>query len=529
MIENLKKFIYEKRILILCILVFIFTLIIRIAAINMKQDMFVDEMFTTQIANYNQYYWGTSVPIEPNIHLNGYELKQKLLALTPSLKDTISDIANLHQYTRDTPHSNLYYSLYRLWFNGWGEFNLKKFIVHGATLNLIFFTISFIYLYKILKKLFKNETALIPFGLFTAFASTAAITNTTFIRPYALQEMFFLILTYTFIRYWEHIGNTEHTYKIINVFSTGLIIALTFLTGYYSSFLILMYAVLLLARAIRLKNYDALRFMITTAITAGYLIFLIYPGVCFVLFSYRAKEAYNNSFTLGNFKVFLMYTPLIIIRYFLCLPLIIIIMAYFNKIRKEKVFTSYSKLVNIILVISIIWAILILYLCPYKNIRYIMSITPLLMLIFPLIAANLKKKNIFIPLIITIFLLNIFIALSEFIGLNFRKYIPFPAKIEFMKNFHQNKFIFLEDKTLPVLIIQDAMQSPVHVYTQLADNQVYYTSNGTPKNIPFNHFYTIRNLRDTAYNTEELPKNFKRIKYAENCADDYICEEYIKN
>ncbi len=526
--DNLKNFIRSKGLILSCIFVFLIAFFIRVAAIDFKQDLFIDEVYTTQIANYNPYFEGVAVPLQAGMQETGYNIKQKILALEPSFKDTISDIVNLHTYTRDTPHSNFYYTLYRLWFNGWGEFNLKKFIIHGASLNLIFFAGSFLYLYKILKRLFQNDKVLVPFGLFTTFMSTAAITNTTFIRPYALQEMFFLILTYTTIKYWDYIADKEHKYKIIDVFILGLTIALTLLTGYYSVALIGLYTLLLLYRTIKLKNYDALRFFITTMCATGLIVFLLYPGICFVLFSYRAKEAYNAFSQINNIGILVKYTPIIILRYLFSIPLIVTIIYYLRKCKFRENTNKYISLASILMFIGIIWSIFILFLAPYKNIRYIMPATALVMLIFPLIASRLKVKKWFITIVSAILILNIFIAISEFIGLNFRKYIPIPPKIEFLSNIEKDNFIFLENKDLPVYIIQYGMQSPGALFTQFEDKQIYYISNETPQNIPYAHFYVIRRTGDTQFPQKKIPGNYILINTKSFKYDHFTCDEFIK-
>ncbi len=526
--ENLRNFIRDRGLILSCIFVFVLAFLVRVAAIDFKQDLFIDEIFTTQIANYNQYFEGTPTPLQPGIIKNGYDLKQDLLAINPSFKDTINDIINLHTYTRDTPHSNFYYTLYRLWFNGWSEFNLKKFITHGASLNLIFFAGSFLYLYKILKRLLQNDSILVPFGLFTTFMSTAAITNTTFIRPYALQEMFFLILTYTTIKYWDYIADKEHRYKILDVFTLGLTIGLTLLTGYYSMALIGFFALLLLYRTIKLKNYDALRFFITTMFATGLIVFLLYPGICFVFFSYRAKETYNAFGDIKNLSIVMKYVPIIILRYLFSIPLIVAIIYYLRKCKFKDNTNKYFKLAAILMSIGIIWSLFILFLAPYKNVRYIMPATALIMLIFPLIASCLKVKKWFITIVSAILILNIFIAVSEFIGLDFRKYIPIPPKIEFLTNIEKNNFIFLEKQDLPVYIIQYGMSSPTYAYTQLADSQKYYIYARNPKIIPDNHFYVLRMRTDTFFPVEDLPADYILINSKRIRSDGYYCEEYIK-
>lgn len=528
MFQTIKEFLRSKQVIICCILVFIFATIVRVYSINLKQDLFIDENSTTQIASYNKYWLGTPFAMEPNLKLTGEEIKQKQFSLDPSFKATISDIVNLHKYTRDTPHTNFYYTLYRLWFNGWSEFNIKSFMVHGCTLNLIFFAVSFLYLYKILKRLFPNSL-LIPFGLFTAFLSTSTISNTIFIRPYALQEMFFMIITHTVIKQWDYLDEKNHRYTILQAFSLGLITALTFLTGYYSAFLIVMYALLLFYKAFRNKNFDAMKFFIVSAIASGYMIFMLYPGVCYVFFSYRAKEAYRTILDLLNLKYFLLHTPIIILRYLYCIPLIAVLIYYLNKIRKEKLSSpEITKIYPILFAISGIWALFILYICPYKRLRYVMSICPILLLIFPYIASFFPKKKTFGTIVTIIFLLNIFIALSDYLGFSFRKYIPFPAKIDFITNQKYDRLIFLKNPDLPVYIISDGLLAPAWLYPNLDDNQIYYTTNVTPTNIPYNHFYTIRNNAKTPYAPKDFPPNYKRLDVKNECADFYICEEYIK-
>lgn len=523
-----KKFYKGRGLILSCIFVFVLAFLVRVAAINVKQDLFIDEVYTTQIANYNPYFEGVAVPLPSGMQETGYNIKQKILAINPSFKDTINDIINLHTYTRDTPHSNFYYTLYRLWFNGWNEFNLKKFITHGASLNLIFFAGSFLYLYKILKRLFQNNSVLVPFGLFTTFMSTAAITNTTFIRPYALQEMFFLILTYTTIKYWDYIADKEHRYKILDVFTLGLTIGLTLLTGYYSIALIGFFALLLLYRTIKLKNFDALRFFITTMFAAGLIVFLLYPGICFVLFSYRAKETYNAFSQIDNIGLIIKYTPIIILRYLFSIPLIATIIYYLRKCKFIDNTNKYFKLAAILMFIGILWSIFILYVAPYKNIRYIMPATALIMLIFPLIASCLKVKKWFITIVSAILVLNIFIAISDFVGLNFRKYIPIPPKIEFLTNIEKNNFIFLENQDIPVYIIQYGMQSPGAIFTQFADKQIYYITNETPQNIPYTHFYVIRRTGKTQFPQKNFPANYILINTQTFKYDYFACDEFIK-
>ena len=107
MFKQIINKISSKKVLLLSILVFILAFVVRVYGISLKQDMFVDETFSTQISNYNQYYSGISVPLDGNQILTGEEIKQEIMGLNPSVKDVISDVVALHKFTRDTPHSKL--------------------------------------------------------------------------------------------------------------------------------------------------------------------------------------------------------------------------------------------------------------------------------------------------------------------------------------------------------------------------------------------------------------------------------------
>lgn len=527
MFKQIINKISSKKVLLLSILVFILAFVVRVYGISLKQDMFVDETFSTQISNYNQYYSGISVPLDGNQILTGEEIKQEIMGLNPSVKDVISDVVALHKFTRDTPHSNLYYSLYRVWFLGYGKFELKKFITHGCTLNLVFFAVSFYYMHKLLKKLFHKESLLVPFGLFCAYLNTASISTTLFIREYALQECLFVALTYYVLKYYEFIGQKTTTYGIKDVVKLALVVSLTFLSGYYSTVLILLYAGLLIWRAIRLKDLDFLRFLFATAVATIYTIFLLYPGVIAVFTSYRTVETGNKILGLKNLQESFLYGLLITIKYFYCIPIIVLITYWFNKIRKNHFVTEIHPIFKKIYICALIWFVAIIFIAIYKLLRYVMPVTPLLMLIFPYVASFLPKRKTYITILTCIYCLNLFLAFSSYWGMNIRGYVPFAAKIDFITNYNHQNFLFKKDTSLPVFIIQDGLQGPTASYIFLEDKQKYYITNETPRVFPSRHFYTIRYIVDSFSKPAELSPIYQRIGEPKKCDDFYVCEEYV--
>ena len=526
--ESLKNFFKTKRNILIITGIFLLGLIARIICIYLKQDIFLDEGSTTIISSYKDYWY---LPAPAGAY-SGFELKQLFLGLKPAFIDALKDITNLYKYNNDPSHTNLYYTLYRLWFIGKGNFQLKEFIIHGCMLNLFFFAGTFIYLYKILSKLFDKNNILISFGLFTTVMSLACISNTIFIRTYALQELFFTISTYYLIKYLDFIDEKNHIYKIKDLIVFSLVISFTLLTGFYAAILLFLYAGWLVIKALLRKNISAIYFIITAGILSLYLVFLFYPGIIYAFGSYRAMESYSAFADTENLKYLLLHSVLIVLKYIYCIPVIILFAYYLKNIVKKRLTPEYPKsdIIMPILVISAVWTLIILYICPYKTLRYIMPICPLLTLIFPYIANFNYKKRAFIIWIIAIMFLNYFIGISEVYVFKYRKYIFLPSKIDFLKNQHYDRFLFLQNPELPVYIISDGIVMPQNILPYLPDGQKYIVTTTTPQNIPYKHFYTIRVINISPFKPDELSQiKYKLVNEKYGCSNGFVCGEYIKN
>lgn len=170
----------KKHIKIACLIVLFFAIFIRFYALNYKDTLENDEIFSIIISNCTEYGWSKNFPIN---HLyTGKQLKDLFLWNDASLRDAISDIKRLYIYNYDPPHTNLYYSLLRLTFIGVGEFNLTQTILKAGCLNISIFCLGFFLMFKLLQLLFGKKSSLVPFGLFVAFFSTASISNTVYIN-----------------------------------------------------------------------------------------------------------------------------------------------------------------------------------------------------------------------------------------------------------------------------------------------------------------------------------------------------------
>lgn len=129
--------------IIACAIVFLCALWLRIYYMNKKVDLHVDEGLSIVLAEYNKYGWSKYYDEDKVWSAN--ELKKAILWNDASFNGAISDVAKLWNNNRDSPHTNLYYSLLRLWHIGFDSVDIDSIIMRGISLNLIFFAFSFLF------------------------------------------------------------------------------------------------------------------------------------------------------------------------------------------------------------------------------------------------------------------------------------------------------------------------------------------------------------------------------------------------
>jgi hypothetical protein len=160
------------------LLIFAFTLGIRIYWLSQKEGFMVDEPLSIAFACYNDYIVNHNY--EFNREYTGKEVKEISLCDNDSLKNVAGDIKRLWENNRDGAHTNLYYSFLRVSLAGLKTGDMQKIIFRAGCLNLIFFCISFFIFHLLLGLLFPMRTFQNFAALFCTFISTASISNTLF-------------------------------------------------------------------------------------------------------------------------------------------------------------------------------------------------------------------------------------------------------------------------------------------------------------------------------------------------------------
>ncbi len=170
---------------------------LRVYYLQYKDIAHMDEILSIVLAEYNEYGWGKD--FETYTIYTAEQMQEMSLWNDSTLKGALNDVKRLWVNNRDDPHTNLYYSLLRLWHIGFIHTDLKQTFYRGVGLNFVFLLCGFACAFVLARRLFGESYFILVF-LCLAFWNPASINNTLFIRPYALQEMSFLLFCYVLLR-----------------------------------------------------------------------------------------------------------------------------------------------------------------------------------------------------------------------------------------------------------------------------------------------------------------------------------------
>lgn len=405
-------------------LILLFSLFIRIYWASKQNGLYCDEYNSLTYSNYGT--WDNSDKINSYKNIKGFDILKDLTFDNSSIEDCINDIKRLYKDTNDPFISNLYYTFLRLAFIGREAVDIKNIIITGAILNCIFSIISFIFLFKILKLIFENKNEFIIFPLLIFSLSPISISFSMFLRPYQMQETFFIVITYFVL-------NTIYynKYSILNLILTSIIAGIGYLTLYSSLLFILILSAMLffnyclnidkleflknkyaiLNPLLKIKSYKIIIYYALAFISALFVARILYNSFFASLFNANNRASSSLAFSgkLFNYINDLAFDGLLIILLALFVSILI------SKIIKKKdlniiVEKSKFKLLIFIILLGLIFAILGDLTSPYKLERYSASSYIFILFFIPLIICfitNLKIRIILLSLISIIYIFNI--------------------------------------------------------------------------------------------------------------------------
>jgi hypothetical protein len=279
----------------------------RVYWLSQKNGFHVDEGMTVALSFYNDYIISRNYDFDREY--TGKEIKEESLVNNSGFKETISDIKRLYTDNRDSPHTNLYYSFLRISLMGLKTTEIKPVIFRGAILNLIFFTVSFIFFFMLMRFLFPDSVFLQFTAVICAFLSTATLSNTLFLRPYQIQETMFIIFSFFFVKnintknFIIH-GSKQIIEKVSLLILLSFITAVTLLTGYYAIIFIGLFGLYIVYFNCKNRTFTEIIFYFLVLCFGFLLALALYKKYLAGFSSYRAFE---TKFTLsanvmGNIK-----------------------------------------------------------------------------------------------------------------------------------------------------------------------------------------------------------------------------------
>jgi hypothetical protein len=407
--ENFLEKFCHNNFKVLILLILFFSLFLRIFWGYEKQGLHIDEVLSLTIANHNQL----GISLLDNKIYEKNDLQEKLFFNNSSSTDAIKDISNLYFDNKDLPHTNLYYSLLRLSFLGRSVYSLSNIIYTGIILNILFFIVCFIFLYKLLSLLFVDNY-LILITLFCSSVAGSTISTSMFLRPYQLQSAMLIIFTYVSLKIFVDKLYNQKMFLALSFSVAGVLLA-----GYFS--LVYVGLAFLPLGVYFLKNKDFKKILYYGF---GYLVGFILVQVLYLKYwqtifngSDRAGEAYQKislDYVLNN-----VLNSAIIVHNFLSsyllygLDIFVIVVTsylfYVVLVKKQKIAINY--LAFYVIISCLIFSVVVITLAPLKVMRYIMPVFPLVSLIIPFSLAvinNKNFKNVIVIVLVPIFLINSF-------------------------------------------------------------------------------------------------------------------------
>lgn len=357
---------------------------------TLKEGMHVDEVASFSLAESLDGSYNRSLYEEDaqSRQMTGRELKQFFFIHDNSIDGIVSDLRSMHHRMFVHDHTNFYYSILRVFFYNVDSLDTKVIIRHGIFLNLIFFILSFIVLWRILLLYFDSKI-IVRCTLSCFSFMPGAISDALFIRPYELQMFTVLLLAWWLSKIYIAMENGEWIYNIKNFIITAFVLAIVLWTGYFMSILVFVFGVPLLREISRRDNkYVGFVFFTGTVLCSLLICFVLYKGY-FV--GYQGDSRISEKIlSLGSvarlmgsikswWQLLMQYT----------LPLFIVIL-FSIMILLRSIRVSYMP---VFLPYAFLFTLLVMLLAPYPRNRYIVAVSPLLLLVIPSVLNSLKKQR----------------------------------------------------------------------------------------------------------------------------------------
>lgn len=364
----------KKTIIITLALIILLQSIVYFVVATNKNYIHMDEGYSHALINYD-----IIDIIHKETTLNNWQTKEYYQDYLTVGEEEKYDWSPVYNQQKIDVHPPFYYLLLRIA----NSFSIDNFSIWpGVILNMVIHIGITIFTYLIASKIFKNKA----YGLAIAFFSgltMSAFETIVLIRMYALTALAILVTTYV------HIINLEkEKINIKNMIAIATCAVLGSLTHYYYLiYLFILYVIYITKYIIKKQYKEALTYTLTMVI-AGNVSLLIFPYSFVHMFSgYRgqgmiagmtnATFAWNGIGTYIGLTIKDIFNGLLIV----ILVAIIGILIYEFIKKKEIVIKATNKYLWLTILPTLVYFVVIAMGTPYKEIRYMLPVAPLLFII----------------------------------------------------------------------------------------------------------------------------------------------------
>ncbi len=487
--KNKRSFVFY----LLVLVILISSVILRLYWGSQKQGVHIDEILSMTIANSNQ----VGVSVEEGKSYSGENLTKMVAFSDSSTEDLVGDVRNLYSRNIDTANTNFYYTLLRVSFWGRVTGNLNDYVFTGIMLNLLSYIIGFFFMYRILRLLF-DEEILVLVTLFCSSFAGSAISSTMYLRSYQLQSTMLIILVYVILRIFI---KNEFTKKGFIFLCCS--VALSLLSGYFPIIFIVLFGLLLSVWHILRREFNKILFWAASFLVGSVITQALFVGYWQIIFTGadRAGETYNKASSLGYFfgniansvkTVYSLLTDYGIYYLSIFLSILFLYLFVTTFIKRKKVQINYVAVG--VVIVSFIFSVIVIHLAPFKIIRYIMPVFPLIILVIPTGASLIKNNFIKYSLCLVFFVIFLLNSIN-------------PVKINFLFQNKLSEVSFLSGSNTSVCIISPYQWRFLEWIPYAKDTQNYVFFNTMDK---FSTFLSQAGSKcdyaviDRMYNIEEM-------------------------
>lgn len=374
--------------LAMVLLLFVVLLGARIYDINIKNQLHSDEVFSVMISTCNKYY---NRPM-PDAEYTGEELKTLMTKDDiGGIEGAMADIAQLWKNNGDAPHASLYYMVLRLALIGFDTFDVHDLAWRGGCVNLLFFVLSFFFMYKLLRVIFKGKGLLVAAGLAVAFGNWLSIRNTLLIREYQMAETGIILLTLLGVTLVVAMRERREVDWKRYVAGFAVIVGCIVSLGYFNAFYVIFFGIGIMVSCWHYGQKKGVLLIALAGVLSVCVALLLYPGFFNFLMhdSVHKTHAFRSSVNMFKY-VFVRDLGLqFFTMYGVAIMGLLLLVVLFSKNRKSLFKTQNFAWIP---VIAVVCMLLIQYASLLKMSRYYFALVPVFSLIVPHVISVVPKS-----------------------------------------------------------------------------------------------------------------------------------------